>query len=72
MIDLPIFHGKCWTRHGGSQFFRERLTPWLNGNHAVFGEVVKGMDVVKEIESQKTDFRDKPLTPMQIISVTRI
>jgi len=30
------------------------------------------MDVVKEIESQKTDFRDKPLTPMQIISVTRI
>jgi cyclophilin family peptidyl-prolyl cis-trans isomerase len=47
-------------------------TPWLNGNHAVFGEVVKGMSVVKEIEGQETDRRDKPFTPMQIISVERI
>jgi cyclophilin family peptidyl-prolyl cis-trans isomerase len=38
----------------------------------VFGEVVKGMTVVKEIESQETDRRDKPLTPMQIISVERV
>jgi cyclophilin family peptidyl-prolyl cis-trans isomerase len=58
---------------GGSQFFLTTVaTPWLNGNHAVFGEVVKGMDIVKEIESQNTDFRDKPQTPMQIISVKRI
>ena len=58
---------------GGSQFFLTTVaTPWLNGNHAVFGEVVKGMDVVKEIELQNTDCRDKPQTPMQIISVKRI
>ena len=58
---------------GGSQFFLTTVpTPWLNGNHAVFGEVVRGMDVVKSIESQETDFRDKPSTPMQIISVERI
>ena len=58
---------------GGSQFFLTTVpTPWLNGNHAVFGEVVKGMDIVKAIESQETDIRDKPSTPMQIISVDRI
>ena len=26
-------------------------TPWLNGNHCVFGKVVDGLDVVDKIES---------------------
>ncbi|MCL6272841.1 peptidylprolyl isomerase [Muricauda sp. 2012CJ35-5] len=34
----------------GSQFFiTHKETPWLNGRHTVFGEVVKGLEVVDSI-----------------------
>ena len=36
----------------GSQFFLTFVeTAWLDGKHTIFGEVVDGMDVVKELEA---------------------
>ena len=56
---------------GGSQFFLTTVaTPWLNGNHAVFGEVVEGMNVVSAIERCRKLPGDRPAEPQQIISCT--
>jgi len=39
----------------GSQFFLTFVpTPWLNGKHTIFGEVVEGMDVLKTLEAAGT------------------
>merc|ERR1719426_150262 len=37
----------------GSQFFLTTVaTPWLDGRHVVFGRVVDGLDVLRDLEKQ--------------------
>ena len=48
-----------------SQFFiMHQDSPHLDGSYAAFGKVVEGIKAVDEIASVRTNFRDKPLTPV--------
>ena len=54
-----------------SQFFiMHKDAPHLDGQYAAFGKVVEGIEVVDEIASVQTDFRDKPTVPQVMKSVT--
>lgn len=55
----------------GSQFFvMHKTSPHLDGDYAAFGKVIEGMDVVNAIAETATDFRDMPLEPQVMKSVT--
>jgi peptidyl-prolyl cis-trans isomerase A (cyclophilin A) len=54
----------------GSQFFiTVAPTPWLTGNHTIFGEVVEGQDAVEKIVNVPRNRQDKPNKDVVLKSV---
>jgi peptidyl-prolyl cis-trans isomerase A (cyclophilin A) len=54
----------------GSQFFiTVAPTTWLNRHHTIFGQVVKGYDIVQKISKVARDRNDRPSTPVAMNAV---
>ena len=54
----------------GCQFFiTVAATPWLTGNHTIFGEVVEGQEIATKITAVARNHQDKPLKPVVLESV---
>ncbi len=54
----------------GSQFFINQIdTPWLNGKHTVFGQVIKGITVVDSICNAPVNKQTQPDPEIKIVSV---
>lgn len=49
--------------------YKQGGTPWLDGRHTVFGQVIDGMDAVDEIAKVKKDKMDKPLEDVVINTI---
>ena len=53
-------------------FITLKHIPWFDGKHVVFGQVVNGIEIIKQIEDIDTDNEDRPLKKVKIINCGEI
>ena len=55
----------------GSQFFITVVsTAWLDGKHAIFGQVTKGQEIANAIANAPRDAQDRPKEAVKMVSVS--
>ncbi|WP_273705515.1 peptidylprolyl isomerase [Leuconostoc mesenteroides] len=59
--DLPAEVADFYRQKGG--------TPWLDGKHTVFGQVIEGLNIVDKIAKVKVDMADKPRVDVVINTI---
>lgn len=59
-----------WSKEEVEFYKKNGGTPWLDGKHTVFGQVVEGMDIVDAIANVEVGFQDKPKEDVKIESIT--
>ncbi len=62
--EIPEHHKQVYRTIGG--------IPWLDMGYTIYGEVIKGMDVVDKIAAVKTDKNDRPLKLVRIWTIKLI
>ncbi|KAL0029406.1 hypothetical protein WJX77_005097 [Trebouxia sp. C0004] len=57
----------------GSQFFITVAdTPWLNGKHVVFGQVVEGFDLCQQLQNAEVGQGSRPRQPITVASCGKL
>jgi cyclophilin family peptidyl-prolyl cis-trans isomerase len=74
--DRPLVRGvlamaNAGPNTNGSQFFiiTAESTPWLDGHHTGFGEVIEGRDVVEAVGTTATGRNDRPREEQRINTI---